>query len=112
MNTAVEYKRPGRNRYGHYKSVTHINQNGVVGHITIDLVWFNGLGWYYAVDLHGWREQTPRVVMSFSKNKAIWRHGKELPLCAQAAESEARSMCEKYGIIELSFQPYVLPRKN
>lgn len=110
MNTAVKYKRPGRNRYGEYQSLTFIQQDEIVGHIKISLVWFNGLGWYYSVELEGWNNRV--IIMEYSKNKDIWKRGKELPLCAQAAEDEARTMCEAHGLIGLNFMPYVLPRST
>jgi hypothetical protein len=112
MNTQVEYKRPGRNRWGRYKSTTLFNQNGITGHIYIDLTWFNRLGWYYSVELTGWDHKVKSgpgmIILEYSKDKTMWRRGKELPLCAEAAEVEATKMCEAHGIVGLKFEPYVL----
>lgn len=116
MNTAVEYKRPShRNRYGQYKSITQFQYNEIVGNIKIFLVWFNGLGWYYSVELQatwwlGNELQPMKNILDFSKNTSMWKLGKQLPLCAQAAEDEARNMLEKYGVAGLNFMPYdILP---
>ena len=112
MNTKVKYKRPGRNRWGEYKSQTFIHQNDITGHIYIYLVWFNGLGWYYSVELTGWNHKVKSgpgmVILDYSKGRMMWRHGKELPLCARAAEEEATKMCEAHGIIGLKFEPYTI----
>ncbi len=115
MNTAVEYKRPGRNRYGEYRSTTFITSNGIAGNIKISLVWFNSLGWYYAIELSGWKIQRPMptaIILEHSNDRRIWRKGKELSLCAEAAEAEATRMCEAHGIIGLTFEPYILPRSR
>lgn len=113
MNTTVEYKRPShRTKHGEYESKTFINQNDVVGHITIALVWFNGLGWYYAIDLEAWGKSIAgrRIILDYLNSKDMWRRGKDLTLCAQAAEKAAEELCKKHGIISLNFSPYVLPR--
>lgn len=116
MNTTVEYKlhRP-TGRYGEYRSTTRINHNGITGYIKISLVWFVGLGWYYAIELQGWAgpwvEGPGTFILNYSNDKRIWKKGKELSLCAQAAEIEATEMCEVYEITGLKFEPYILPRK-
>lgn len=115
MNTTVKYKRPSHlNKYGEYKSITNINQNDIVGHIEISLVWFNSLGWYSAINLIGWKRlknDLNSIVYNFAQSKKMWRHGKELSLCAEAAEAEAKEICNRYGITELEFAPYILPRQ-
>lgn len=109
MNTNVEYKRPGRNRYCEYQSVTFINQNNVVGHIKISIVWFRSLGWSYFIELECWN--IAHFILEHSNNKNIWKRRRELSLCAAAAEHEASEMLKSHGVIGLIFNPYILPQK-
>lgn len=112
MNTDVEYKRPShRTMHGEYRSVTHINQNGIVGHIEISLVWFNGLGWYYAINLQAWGGyDKPKIILDHLSSKNMWKHGKDVTLCSQAAEIAAKELCKKHGITAPNFSPYILPQ--
>lgn len=113
MNTTVEYKRPShRTMHGEYESKTFFNQDGTAGNLKISLVWFNGLGWYYAIDLEAWNDcgATSRVILDYLNSKDMWREGRQLALCAQAAETAAKELCKKHGIAAPNFSPYVLPR--
>lgn len=115
MNTQVTFRRPShRNRYGEYQSKTLINCNGINGNIKISLVWFNSLGWYYTVELTGWKRQPPlptKLIQDYSNDQRIWRKGKELSLCAKAAEEKATEMLAVHEITGVEFEPYILPRK-
>jgi len=72
----------------------------------------NGLGWYYTVELEGFKtrggERTHIVDISHSHGRRLWRHGRELSCCASTAEEEARVMCEEHGIPVETLEAFVL----
>lgn len=116
MNTKVPYKTPThRNRYGRYVSRTFIKRhnNEIRVWATIVLVWFDALGWYYVLEIDAvdWRK-TRHLERCFRKRMAskwgLWRTGKELELCAQAAEKAMRQLLKERKVTRARLKPYVL----
>lgn len=108
MNTAVEYRRPThRNKYGQYKSLTLIANKSFVGHISISLVWFSGLGWYFSIELSGTTDLKDIIIDGMSSDY-IWRKGKEVSKCAQEAELKAKEMLKENKVMNVEFAPYTV----
>lgn len=110
LNTAVRYHRPQHcNRYGHYISKTKFRRANTNYQVLIELVWFNGAGWYFSVEFLGfkipWTED--RAV---ARRSQIWPKGPQVAECSFAAEKAARALCRKYGVRPPNLEPYVLYR--
>lgn len=115
MNTLVPYKRPScRNKYGSYESLTWFSKDFEFNvKVRICLVWFNYSGWYYVIQLEGWRFGGKGFVYEHRRSAfdTVWIKGKDLSLCAESAEQAAKKLGEENGFLFTSFNPYELTRK-
>jgi hypothetical protein len=111
MNTEVPYKTPScRNKYGRYRSRTYITPpppGFLLVQIDIHITWFNQLGWYYGVNLALSTLKQP-CILEFSDDRRTWRKGKELPICAEAAEKDVARLLFKHGISMPKLTPFTL----
>lgn len=109
MNTAAPYRRPShRSSSGLYKSKTTLSEPGYVAHVTIALVWFNGLGWYFTVSVEGFTftGDAPRPLVERVADKRLWPLGKQLAECSFAAEDAASELCRRLGLVAEAFSPF------
>lgn len=110
MNTKVKYHVPShRNKFGHYVSqsfliLPSVEMRTTYAHrIQIDLVWFNGLGWYYIVDIESWTGNHSKHTTEVSEH--LWPKGAQLEQCAIAAEETVGRLL---GRPSIKLNPYEL----
>lgn len=122
MRTSVVPQRPSiHSPHGQYLSKTFWYPPGFLScSLEIHLVWFDRMGWYYIVQMEShWdvysvnKKPCPpgRKIfeMDFGRREHdYWDGGKLLPFCAEAADTEAKSLIEARGLELPPLRPYVL----
>jgi hypothetical protein len=122
MNTRLAYKTPNiRYKTGNrYESITekkysigdppwHNDLWQVV--VTINLTWFNRLGWHYRVSVQQcWAHRREVYYRRYAAPQSpCWYKGREVAVCSFAAEDAARALCDLHGVKLATFNPYVYP---